>query len=248
MKRYNLHFIQDSDLFEHVKCTVLKYRFAIDLQQFNSNLIDPIKLTFDAKVYKKDIEDVLVSEVIRQLDKSNTNHIGHFHQNIFRYIGGGEWEVPDQGYDIVNLKQQIFVEMKNKHNTMNSSSSQKTYMRMQNTLLKNESAVCMLVEVIAANSQNMPWVASMDGVRLAHEKIRRVSIDKFNEIVTGDQFAFKKLCEILPRVIEDVVASIQIAESSNTVLNELKKIDSNLLKSIYLMSFKKNQGFNEFAC
>ena len=169
-------------------------------------------------------------------------------QNIFRYIGGGDWEVPDQGYDIVNLKQQIFVEMKNKHNTMNSSSSQKTYMRMQNTLLKNESAVCMLVEVIAANSQNMPWVASMDGVRVAHEKIRRVSIDKFYEIVTGDQFAFKKLCEILPRVIEDVVASIQIAESSNTVLNELKKIDSNLLKSIYLMSFKKYQGFNEFAC
>ncbi|HRN46218.1 MAG TPA: Eco47II family restriction endonuclease, partial [Flavobacterium sp.] len=248
MKRYNLHFIQDSDLFEHVKCTVLKYRFAIDLQQFNSNLIDPIKLTFDAKVYKKDIEDVLESEVIRQLDKSNTNHIGYFHQNIFRYIGGGDWEVPDQGYDIVNLKQQIFVEMKNKHNTMNSSSSQKTYMRMQNTLLKNESAVCMLVEVIAANSQNMPWVASMDGVRVAHEKIRRVSIDKFYEIVTGDQFAFKKLCEILPRVIEDVVASIQIAESSNTVLNELKKIDSNLLKSIYLMSFKKYQGFNEFAC
>ena len=248
MKRYNLHFIQDSDLFEHVKCTVLKYRFAIDLQQFNSNLIDPIKLTFDAKVYKKDIEDVLESEVIRQLDKSNTNHIGYFHQNIFRYIGGGDWEVPDQGYDIVNLKQQIFVEMKNKHNTMNSSSSQKTYMRMQNTLLKNESAVCMLVEVIAANSQNMPWVASMDGVRVAHEKIRRVSIDKFYEIVTGDQFAFKKLCEILPRVIEDVVASIQIAESSNTVLNELRKIDSNLLKSIYLMSFKKYQGFNEFAC
>ena len=248
MKRYNLHFIQDSDLFEHVKCTVLKYRFAIDLQQFNSNLIDPIKLTFDAKVYKKDIEDVLESEVIRQLDKSNTNHIGYFHQNIFRYIGGGDWEVPDQGYDIVNLKQQIFVEMKNKHNTMNSSSSQKTYMRMQNTLLKNESAVCMLVEVIAANSQNMPWVASMDGVRVAHEKIRRVSIDKFYEIVTGDQFAFKKLCEILPRVIEDVVASIQIAESSNTVLNELKKIDSNLLKSIYLMSFKKYPGFNEFAC
>ena len=248
MKRYNLHFIQDSDLFEHVKCTVLKYRFAIDLQQFNSNLIDPIKLTFDAKVYKKDIEDVLESEVIRQLDKSNTNHIGYFHQNIFRYIGGGDWKVPDQGYVIVKLKQQIFVEMKNKHNTMNSSSSQKTYMRMQNTLLKNESAVCMLVEVIAANSQNMPWVASMDGVRVAHEKIRRVSIDKFYEIVTGDQFAFKKLCEILPRVIEDVVASIQIAESSNTVLNELKKIDSNLLKSIYLMSFKKYQGFNEFAC
>lgn len=248
MNKYDLQFIQDKDLFEHVKCTVLKYRFAIDLQQFNSNLIDPIKLSFDAKVYKKDIEEVLESEVIRQLDKSNTNHIGYFHQNIFRFIGGGDWEVPDQGYDIVNLKKQIFVEMKNKHNTMNSSSSQKTYMRMQNTLLNNESAVCMLVEVIASNSQDVPWVASMDGLRVVHEKIRRVSVDKFYEIVTGDRCAFKKLCEALPKVIEDVVASIPMAESSNTVLDELKKIDKNLLKSIYLMSFKKYQGFDEFSC
>jgi len=43
----------------------------------------------------------------------------------------------------------IYVEMKNKHNTMNSSSSQKIYMRMQNKILENPKAVCMLVEVIA---------------------------------------------------------------------------------------------------
>jgi hypothetical protein len=82
MEEYNLGFITDSDIFKHVKDTVMKYRFRIDLSEFNSNLIDPVKLTFDSKVYKKDIEDVLESEIIRQLDKSNTNHIGYFHQNI----------------------------------------------------------------------------------------------------------------------------------------------------------------------
>jgi hypothetical protein len=50
--------------------------------------------------------------VIRQLDKSNTNHIGYFHQNIFRYIGGSAWVVPTNGYDIVNNTKHIFVEMK----------------------------------------------------------------------------------------------------------------------------------------
>ena len=165
MKKYNLGFINDEDIFGHVKSTVIKYRFAIDLAQFNSNLIDPIKLTFDAKVYKKEIDDVLESEVIRQLDKSNTNHIGYFHQNIFRFIGGGDWNVPSEGYDIVNVPKHIYVEMKNKHNTMNSSSSQKTYMRMQNTLLNDKNATCMLVEVIASNSQNMTWTSSLDGLK-----------------------------------------------------------------------------------
>ncbi len=58
------------------------------------------------------------------MDKSNTNHIGYFHQNIFHYFGHG-WTVPIKGYDIINTEQRIYVEMKNKHNTMNSSSSQK---------------------------------------------------------------------------------------------------------------------------
>lgn len=245
MEEYNLGFITDSDIFKHVKDTVMKYRFRIDLSEFNSNLIDPVKLTFDSKVYKKDIEDVLESEIIRQLDKSNTNHIGYFHQNIFKFIGNG-WTVPDQGYDIVNESKKIYVEMKNKHNTMNSSSSKNTYLRMQDTLIKDPSANCMLVEVIASNSQNIEWSVSIDKNKVSHKQIRRVSIDKFYEIVTGDRLAFKKLCTVLPRIIEDVVSSVKLAEKSNTVVKELKEIDKNLLKSIYLLSFRKYEGFHDF--
>lgn len=246
MTKYNLSFISDANLVQHVRETVLKYRFQINLADFNSNLIDPIKLTFDAKVYKKSIEEVIESEIIRQLDKSNTNHIGYFHQNIFKYIGNG-WIVPKEGYDIEHKEKNIFVEMKNKHNTMNSSSSQKTYMRMQNTILQNSNATCLLVEVIAANSQNIPWRVSLDKQSVVNDKIRRVSIDKFYEIVTGDPLAFKKLCRILPIVIEDVVNNSTLVNKLNTVVDELQTIDHNLLKSIYLLSFKKYEGFNDFT-
>lgn len=246
MTSYNLGFISDEDIFQHVKYTVLKYRFRINLADFNSNLVDPIKLTFDAKVYNKDIQEVIESEVIRQLDKSNTNHIGYFHQNIFNFIGH-DWTVPSEGYDIINESQKIYVEMKNKHNTMNSSSSQKTHMRMQHTLLQQADATCMLVEVIAANSQNIPWRASLDKTSVSDERIRRISIDKFYEIVTGDKHAFKKLCMTLPNIISDVVSQVALAEKSNTVIDELQAIDRNLLKSIYLLSFKKYEGFNDFT-
>jgi hypothetical protein len=170
MGKYELGFIRDEDIFHHVIDTVLKYRFKIDLLEFNGNLIDPIKLTFDAKVYKKDIEDVLESEIIRQLDKSNTNHIGYFHQNIFKFVGNG-WTLPKEGYDIVNEAKHIYVEMKNKHNTMNSSSAKNTYMRMQSTLIKDPQATCMLVEVIASNSQNVKWKVSFDKSKVSHESL-----------------------------------------------------------------------------
>jgi hypothetical protein len=247
MKKYNLSFISDADLFNHVKETVEKYRFTIDLAEFNNNIIDPIKLTFDAKVYDKSIQAVVESEILRQLDKSNTNHIGYFHQNIFKYIGKEDgWRVPETGFDVVNDMQKIYVEMKNKHNTMNSSSGPKTYMGMQAKLIEDPSAICMLVEVITRKSQNIKWTATVNDKKISHENIRRVSIDKFYEMVTGEATAFKQLCEKLPLVIEDVVSSLSQRNSVNTVFAELEKISPNLPKSLYLLAFKKYQGFEDF--
>jgi len=245
VQRYDLGFISNRDLFNHVKETVEKYRFKIDLKKFNKNLIDPIKLTFDSKVYGKSLEDIIESEIIRQMDKSNTNHIGYFHQNIFKYIDS-DWEVPEQGFDLINERQKIYVEMKNKHNTMNSSSSQKTYISMQNKILHGANIKCMLVEVIAKNSQNIPWKISINGQAFEHENIRRVSIDKFYEIVTGERDAFKKLCQVLPKVLEDVVASMEVETIENSVFEQLSAISPNLLKSLYMLSFNKYEGFEDF--
>ncbi len=245
MQAYNLGFISDQALFDHVKDTVGKYRFKIDLKKFNKNLVDPIKLTFDSKVYGKSLEEIIESEIIRQMDKSNTNHIGYFHQNIFKYIDS-DWEVPEQGFDLINERQKIYVEMKNKHNTMNSSSSQKTYIAMQNKILRGADIKCMLVEVIAKKSQNVPWKISIDKQPFEHENIRRVSIDKFYEIVTDRSDAFKELCQVLPKVLDDVVASVEVETIDNSVFEELNAISPDLLQSLYMLSFSKYEGFEDF--
>lgn len=250
---YRLDFIADDDLFHHVRETVQKYRFHMDLAKLNHNLIDPIKLTFDAGVYQKSftnqaLERILENEVLRQMDKSNTNHIGYFHQNIFRYIGKNDgWIVPNQGFDVENHQRKIFVEMKNKHNTMNSSSSAKTYMRMQNKILQNGENCCYLVEIIAKRSQNIVWTCSLDGESVQHERIRRVSIDQFYEVVTGQPNAFADLCAVLPRVIGDVVAQEETVLIENTVLADLQKHGvHDILQNLYLLAFQKYQGFERF--
>ena len=244
--KYGLGFIDDDTLINHVRKTVESYRFSINLQEFNQNVLDPIKLTFDSLVYGQGFEQTIENEVLRQLDKSNTNVIGYFHQNIFQYINSN-WIVPDRGYDIVCPTQNIFVEMKNKHNTMNSSSASKTYMRFQNTLIENPLAVCYLVEVISKRSQDVPWKISLDGSRqITNNRLRKISIDKFYELVTGDKLAFMKLCQTLPRVIADVVENKISSEKKNTVVSELKAISSDTLKSLYILAFSNYEGFNHF--
>lgn len=242
---YNLGFISDKQIYEHIKNTVLNYRTIIDLAEFNRNLIDPIKLTFDAKVYGKTFEEIIESECIRQIDKANTNHIGYFHQNLFNYAGD-DWYVPEKEFDVANDNRKIYVEMKNKHNTMNSSSAQATYMKMQKQLIKDPKSTCMLVETIAKQSQNIMWKATLNGVEYKHESIRRVSMDKFYEVVFGQADAFMNLCKKLPAILDDVIEETHMGMINNTVYDELKKISSDSFKSLYLLAFETYEGFDQF--
>lgn len=251
MRNYNLGFISDEDIYEHVRTTVLQYRRHIDLDSFNKNIIDPIKLTFDAKIYGQTVRQTIETECLRQVDKTNNNRIGYFHQNVFKYAGGG-WEVPENGdkggFDVVNEKLHIFVEMKNKHNTMNAASSSDTYVKMQNKILHDDKATCMLVETIAKQSQNVTWALSVNEngrkQHYSHERIRRVSIDKFYEIVFKDSTAFCKLCRALPDILDDVTSNDASARLENTVYEELDKTD--FYKSLYLLAFKSYEGFDNF--
>ena len=100
----------------------------------------------------------------------------------------------------------VFVELKNKHNTMNSSSSGKTYAKMQSQILNDDECACFLVEVIAKQSQNIPWQITVDGQKKKHRLIRRVSIDQFYALVTGQEDAFYQLCMVLPGAIDRAIA------------------------------------------
>ena len=145
---------------------------------------------------------------------------------------------------IVIYKVVLYVEMKNKHNTMNSSSAQKTYIGMQNQILKNPNDMCFLVETIAKRSQNIVWHCSVDNKPIEHNSIRRVSMDKFYEIVTGIPNAFYQICKQLPITIDkliktDVIETIE----KDTVIEELKAKSPDLLKSLYLLAFETYNGF-----
>ena len=210
MNKYGLKFIQDEDLFEHVKCTVLQYCLSIDLQRFHENLMDPISLALHAQVGEKEVEEVLASKIIQLPEKSSIYYIEYFHKNIFRFMGGADWQVSDKGYDIIHLKKKIFVKMVGKRTPKSPSFLQKTYIKMQSTLLNDENVVCLLVDTAALGNQDKAWLPIDKEPQVHNETIRQVSIDKFYAIVTGDALAFKNLCAILPRVIDDAVNSMKL--------------------------------------
>ena len=266
---WNLSFINEKDFTEHVRSTIQKYGDKLDsfeLKRFNKNIVDPVKLIFDKTVYRATWEETISNEIFRQRDKSNNNDIGYFHQRIFQYIDKchvpqngeeGGWDVIYKNPDGIIVDgvtvHTIYVEMKNKHNTMNSSAAGKTFIKMQNQLLKDDDCACFLVEAIAKKSQNIKWETTVDGQKVGHKLIRRVSMDQFYSIVTGQDDAFYKLCMILPSVIQKVVDSDGSSLVPNdTVYEELKIIadgtnieskELSLALAIYMLGFSSYSGF-----
>ena len=268
---WTLTFITEEQFENHVKATIQKYGEKLEsfnLKRFNKNLVDPVKLIFDKTVYRSTWEEIISNEIFRQRDKSNNNDIGYFHQRIFQHIKN--CEVPPNGenggWDVIYRNKNgiqipgaekvstVYVEMKNKHNTMNSASAGKTFIKMQNQLLNDDDCACFLVEAIAQRSQNIKWETTVDKKKVGHKLIRRVSMDKFYELVTGQEDAFYQMCMVLPEVIEKVVntmADVKVPE--DTVVKELKEwaqyLDGNtedmsMAMAVYMLGFGEYNGFH----
>lgn len=254
--KYILEYISQEDFEEHVLKTLKDYKeslWSVDLAKFNRNLVDPFKLFFDKSVLNKSYEEVIESEIFRQRDKQNNNLIGYFHQNIFRFFKN--CEVPKKGWDIIFYDDKsgktYYVEMKNKHNSMNSSSARDTYTRFMSHLLNSEdreNSVCVLVEIIAKKSADEPWTISIRNEGLPEdERIRRMSVDKFYSLVTGDNLAFKKLSEQLPITVEKLLSeNKEVIAEKDTAYEELLEINSDVLKALYILAFGHYDGFEEF--
>ncbi len=189
-----------------------------------------------------------------------------FHQRIFQYITKchvplngeeGGWdviyedangiEIPDAG-----SVHTVYVEMKNKHNTMNSASAGKTFIKMQNQLL-NDDCACFLVEVIAQRSQNIKWETTVDKKKVGHKLIRRVSLDQFYALVTRQEDAFYQMCMAFPTVIEKAVKDFEgTIVPHDTVIDELREMaakqdieyeDMAIAMAAYMLGFGSYKGF-----
>lgn len=267
---WNITFISEQELTDHVRATIQNYGKKLksfDLKRFNKNIVDPVKLIFDKTVYRASWEETISNEIFRQRDKANNNDIGYFHQRIFQYID--YCRVPDNGkeggWDVIyenpegiqlpdsTVVHRVYVEMKNKHNTMNANSAKNIFIKMQNQLLEDDDCACFVVEAISKKSQNIKWETSVDKKKVGHKLIRRVSMDKFYALVTGEEDAFYQLCMVLPEIIQKVVDS----EGKNlvphdTVVEELREIakgssiesqDLAFAMAIYMLGFSSYEGF-----
>lgn len=221
-----LTFITDEHLLyciDNLHSAYLKAKSNVTKKNFYSNKVDTIKLTFDAKFNDIDEENLIQAEILRQIDKSFNNSIGTFHEQILGGING--FEIGNlSGFDIRAKDDTLFADIKNKHNTMNSSSAESLFQKLARYADNYKQAKCYWVQILAKGSFNERWTGEINGKEYNHSRVFKISGDQFYALLTGQEDALYQLYKVLPLAIEDYLSSLnqQVESTKNSALDEIK--------------------------
>lgn len=243
-------FVTDGHLIDcisNLQSSYLAAKKEFTKEKFYNNKVDIFKLTFDSKFNELSEEELLKLEMSRQIDKSVNNAIGTFHEEV---LGGvkGYSSGRSLGYDLKADDGSLFAEIKNKHNTMNSSSAESAFQKLARFADDNKNSKCYLVQILAKKSFTKNWAGIINGKEYSHSRVYIISGDHFYKLVTGKEKALFDLYKSLPKAINDFLKTVSAEElEENSIISEISK-NSKMNKRTILdeISFENFPFYNGF--
>ncbi len=253
MKNKYLTFITDEHLLTcigNLHKAYLKAKSNVTKKNFYSNKVDTFKLTFDSKFNVLEEESLIQLEILRQIDKSINNSIGTFHEEVLGGINGFQ-SGKLSGYDIKAIDDTLFADIKNKHNTMNSSAAEALFQKLARYANDHKKAKCYWVQILAKSSFCELWSGEINGKEYSHSRVYKISGDQFYALLSGQNDAFFQLYKILPIAIKDYLRYTEKSKETleNSALDEIKSeillSKRNILNQITFENFGYYFGFNK---
>lgn len=201
-------FISDNDFLDCVRwvCDAYPENIGdIDMKRLNRNGIDPVKQVFDILGSKFSGRDWIKKENIRQYDKTISNRIGDFHQRLLGKVDG--WVDLERGHplgiDLQKNDKTIFIELKNKHNTVKGEDQKNVWDKLKKVSEQNPNSLVYYAYIIPKKpgSGEKVWSPSQ---RKPNKNILEAWGKKVYEIVTGDPDSLEKTWKALPIAINDI--------------------------------------------
>lgn len=201
-------FVSDSDFLECVRWVCRAYpkqSEEVDMSALQRNVIDPFKMVFDMANRGMDMHSWIQGERMRQEDKTINNTIGEFHQKLLGKVDG--WEdlgVGDESkVDLKKNDNSIFIEIKNKFNTMNSDATASCRRKLEAAVQNNPDAMAYWCFLISRNGTSGEDVWRIRG-RETNPAIKKAWGNKVYEIVTGNPSSLEEVWRALPLAIHDI--------------------------------------------
>jgi hypothetical protein len=206
MSNKYVDFVSDEHFKKCVKHVVDAYNeeHILEDSELQRNGIDTIKMTFDMMCEGNNFKKWKIKESYRQKDKTVNNALGYFHQMLLGGVKG--WTDLGVGdstkLDLKKNDNSIFMELKNKYNTVNADSSSKVREKLLRQI-KKHNAIGYFAYFVATNgkSEELGWNSqNLEN----HKNLRRLSGAKVYEIVTGKSNALEQVWKALPLVLREI--------------------------------------------
>lgn len=152
---------------------------------------DPLLVMLECFSFNINFKEWEKMEKQRAIKKRLEMKIGKFHELILSNCVGWSKET-EFGLDIVNIDKSIFVEIKNKFNTMNSTSQTGVYLKCKNALEKYPNSTIYCCHVINKKIINEPWKRNNEKI---NNKIRLIDGKSLYTIVSGIDSFFLYILE-----------------------------------------------------
>ena len=224
MTNQYVDFVSDEHFLKCVKWVCDAYldpSLKLDKTWLQRNGVDPFKMVFDMVVQNRNFESLMEQEKSRQYDKKSGGRIGDFHQKLLGGVKGWvDLGVGDESK--VDLKKEdntIFIELKNKYNTVNSDSLSAVRQKLVKITKDFPNSIAYWAFVIEKNgtSGESEWVYLGDN----NPKLKKIWGSKLYELITGKQDALEKTWIALPIAIKDI-----LKDRKNISLSDMKELQN----------------------
>ncbi|MEM9954531.1 MAG: Eco47II family restriction endonuclease [Chloroflexota bacterium] len=240
---YNyLPWISDQALEEAVLKVYLAMKNALadtTMSDLQSQIIDPFALVLETSATNLSVEQWIQAEAQRQAQKSWMNQVGYFHQEILGAVDG--WTDllagDDSEIDFKKDDDSIYAEIKNKHNTMNSSSEKETRHKLERLVEAKPLATAYLVQIIRIRKHPYDELWTLKGFE-THPRIRKISGELFYAKVTGYETALHDLYHTIPDVMKKIVEEHEeLSLGKTSAMTELVEQSPNETNNEFLRFF-----------
>lgn len=170
------------------------------------SVVDPFKMVLDMGNRGVSPEGWEEADANRIRDKSLNNAIGEFHQGLLGGVDG--WKSLPTGHrlgvDLAREDGTVFIELKNKYNTLSGSKRDAVRATLERILREHPRATCYWAYILAQDgtSGEREWVLR----KSTNPNIRVAWGSRVYGLVTGSDSSLSEAWEALPRAMADIAA------------------------------------------
>lgn len=216
------------------------YEAQINAPDLYRNTLDCFSAAIDSVSQGISLDEWMLQERERQVQKTKQNAIGSLHEEIMGSIYGVENLAVGNLIDIICHERKIIAEVKNKHNTTKGNHKVSIYRDLSKAIEQYPDYTGYYVEILPKNCSVYNEMFTPSDNQTSNRlppraDIRRIDGRSFYQILTGHADAIDELYNELPKLVSEI-----IKEEFNVSLDYNKVVSSVAFQENFSRAYERN--------